>query len=829
MVHPMIQPIIDFAAGALGGTACVLSGQPFDTTKVKMQTFPSLYRGFVHCLVSTCRSGGVRALYKGTSPALVAIVTENAVLFLSYGRCQDVVRYLCGLDRGAELSNLQKASAGSLASIFSATAITPAGLVKCSLQAMHEMEATGKIAVGHRSTMWTVTRSVLREHGPLGMFAGLSSTIMRDIPGYFCFFGAYELSRSTFAKLMGTDKERIGLLPLMLSGGFGGTFYWLMVFPMDCVKSRIQVYSLAGRQDGFVGTFRAIARQEGVAALYSGLKPTLIRTFPANGALFLAYEFSRRFMMDHRRRVYSYVDIMSHPMVQPIIDFTAGAIGGTACVLSGQPFDTTKVKMQTFPSLYRGFVHCFVSTCRSGGVRALYKGTSPALVANITENAVLFLSYGRCQDVVRYLCGLDRGAELSDLQKASAGSMASIFSATAITPTELLKCRLQAMHEMEATGKIAVGQRSTMWTVTRSVLKEHGPLGMFAGLSCTIYKGTDKEGIGTLPLMFSGGFGGPASGFLKTFRAVVRQEGVAALYSGLTPTMIRTFPANGALFLAYEYSRKETADQRCGKCGRQEFRASGLLWLAAGHLLTSIHHMHLPAHSRTMCKDSEGVRTCSYFRLGRIMDRKPKGPGLFFVIPCTDTFVKVDLRTISFDIPPQEILTKDSVTVSVDGVVYFRIHCPISSVTNVSNAHSSTRLLAQTTLRNVLGTKNLAELLSDREGISVSMQEALDEATDPWGIKVERVEIKDVKLPQQLQRAMAAEAEASREARAKIIAAEGEMNASRALKEASLVIAEAPSALQLRYLQTLNTIAAEKNSTIVFPLPIDMIQAFMKK
>ncbi|XP_023259394.1 erythrocyte band 7 integral membrane protein-like, partial [Seriola lalandi dorsalis] len=217
------------------------------------------------------------------------------------------------------------------------------------------------------------------------------------------------------------------------------------------------------------------------------------------------------------------------------------------------------------------------------------------------------------------------------------------------------------------------------------------------------------------------------------------------------------------------------------------------------------------------------------FRLGRITDRKPKGPGLFFVLPCTDNFVKVDLRTVSFDIPPQEILTKDSVTVSVDGVVYFRIHCPISSVANVSSAHSSTRLLAQTTLRNVLGTKNLAELLSDREGISVSMQEALDEATDPWGIKVERVEIKDVKLPQQLQRAMAAEAEASREARAKIIAAEGEMKASRALKEASLVIAESPSGLQLRYLQTLNTIAAEKNSTIIFPLPIDMMQNFMQR
>ncbi|XP_076137799.1 stomatin (EPB72)-like 3a [Alosa pseudoharengus] len=217
------------------------------------------------------------------------------------------------------------------------------------------------------------------------------------------------------------------------------------------------------------------------------------------------------------------------------------------------------------------------------------------------------------------------------------------------------------------------------------------------------------------------------------------------------------------------------------------------------------------------------------FRLGRIVDRKPKGPGIFIVVPFTDTFVKVDMRTISFDIPPQEILTKDSVTVSVDGVVYFRVSCPISSVANVSNANSSTRLLAQTTLRNVLGTKNLSELLSDRQGISLSMQESLDEATDPWGIKVERVEIKDVKLPHQLQRAMAAEAEATREARAKVIAAEGEMNASRALKEASLVIAESPSGLQLRYLQTLTSIAAEKNSTIIFPLPMDMMQQFARK
>ncbi|XP_047912721.1 stomatin isoform X2 [Anser cygnoides] len=215
------------------------------------------------------------------------------------------------------------------------------------------------------------------------------------------------------------------------------------------------------------------------------------------------------------------------------------------------------------------------------------------------------------------------------------------------------------------------------------------------------------------------------------------------------------------------------------------------------------------------------------FRLGRILKGGAKGPGMFFVLPCTDSFIKVDMRTVSFDIPPQEILTKDSVTVSVDGVVYYRVQNATLAVANVTNAGSATRLLAQTTLRNVLGTKNLSQILSDREEIAHSMQVTLDDATNDWGIKVERVEIKDVKLPVQLQRAMAAEAEAAREARAKVIAAEGEMNASRALKEASMVITESPAALQLRYLQTLTTIAAEKNSTIIFPLPIDMLKGIV--
>ncbi|XP_026473427.1 band 7 protein AGAP004871-like isoform X2 [Ctenocephalides felis] len=215
------------------------------------------------------------------------------------------------------------------------------------------------------------------------------------------------------------------------------------------------------------------------------------------------------------------------------------------------------------------------------------------------------------------------------------------------------------------------------------------------------------------------------------------------------------------------------------------------------------------------------------FRLGRLRSGEARGPGIFFVLPCIDEYCKVDLRTVSFDVPPQEVLSKDSVTVSVDAVVYYRINEPLNAVVKVANYSHSTRLLAATTLRNVLGTRNLSELLSEREAISNAMQAALDEATDPWGVKVERVEIKDVSLPTQLQRAMAAEAEAAREARAKVIAAEGEMKSSRALREAAEVMADSPAALQLRYLQTLSTISAEKNSTIIFPLPLDIIGPFM--
>lgn len=216
-------------------------------------------------------------------------------------------------------------------------------------------------------------------------------------------------------------------------------------------------------------------------------------------------------------------------------------------------------------------------------------------------------------------------------------------------------------------------------------------------------------------------------------------------------------------------------------------------------------------------------------RLGRLVSKKAKGPGLFFILPCIDDVRVVDLRTVTFDVPPQEILTKDSVTCRVDAVVYFRINDPIKSVLMVENAFNSTYLRAQTTLRNVLGTKNLKELLSERDIIRDEISRLLDEATDPWGIKVERVEIKDVSLPNDMQRAMAAEAEATREANAKVISANGERSASEKLRQAADIIDESPASLQLRYLQTLNNISAENNHTYVFPLPVDLLMQMFSK
>jgi len=216
------------------------------------------------------------------------------------------------------------------------------------------------------------------------------------------------------------------------------------------------------------------------------------------------------------------------------------------------------------------------------------------------------------------------------------------------------------------------------------------------------------------------------------------------------------------------------------------------------------------------------------FRLGRVLGA-PKGPGLIILIPVIDRMTKVSLRTVVLDIPPQDVITRDNVTIKVNAVVYFRVMDPQKAILDVENYLYATSQLAQTTLRSVLGQAELDDLLSHREQLNEKLQEILDTHTESWGIKVSNVEVKNVDLPQEMQRAIARQAEAERERRAKIIGAEGEFQASAKLAEASDVLSRNPMALQLRYLQTLIEISTEKNSTIIFPIPIDILKVFMEK
>jgi len=215
------------------------------------------------------------------------------------------------------------------------------------------------------------------------------------------------------------------------------------------------------------------------------------------------------------------------------------------------------------------------------------------------------------------------------------------------------------------------------------------------------------------------------------------------------------------------------------------------------------------------------------FRLGRLIGAK--GPGLFLIIPFVDRMVKVDLRVVTMDVPPQEVITKDNVTVRVKAVVFFRVVDPEASVVKVLDHIRATSQISQTTLRNILGQSELDELLTQREKLNQMLQKIIDEHTDPWGVKVSTVEIKEVELADQMKRMMSAQAEAERERRAKIIHADGEFQASEKLAKAGAVIAREPVTLQLRYLQTLVEIASEKNSTIIFPLPIDLFKAFASR
>ena len=216
------------------------------------------------------------------------------------------------------------------------------------------------------------------------------------------------------------------------------------------------------------------------------------------------------------------------------------------------------------------------------------------------------------------------------------------------------------------------------------------------------------------------------------------------------------------------------------------------------------------------------------FRLGRLLP-EPKGPGLFLLIPIVDRMVRVDLRTITLNIPPQEVITKDNVPARVNAVAYFRIIEPKAAIVQIENFMVATSQIAQTTLRSVLGQHVLDELLSEREKINTILQGIIDEATSPWGIKVSIVEVKDVEIPGGMQRAMARQAEAERERRAKVINAEGEFQASERLKDAALVIEDQPIALQLRYLQTLLELGSSQSTTIVFPAPIDLVKPFLER
>ncbi|NJK80520.1 MAG: slipin family protein [Chloroflexaceae bacterium] len=215
------------------------------------------------------------------------------------------------------------------------------------------------------------------------------------------------------------------------------------------------------------------------------------------------------------------------------------------------------------------------------------------------------------------------------------------------------------------------------------------------------------------------------------------------------------------------------------------------------------------------------------FRLGRLMGAR--GPGLFFVIPILERMVRIDMRTITMDVPVQEVITLDNVTIKVNAVLYFQVIDPNAAVTRVMDFIRATMQIAQTTLRSVVGQVELDELLAQREKINQKLQHIIDEQTEPWGIKVTIVEIKDVELPNTMQRAMAKQAEAEREKRAKVIHAEGELQASKSLAEAARIIASEPATLQLRYLQTLTEVAVEKNSTIIFPLPVDTIKTFLDR
>lgn len=287
----------DFTAGAMGGTACVLAGQPFDTVKVKMQTFPSLFKTAFDCGIKTMKQEGFRGLYAGTMPSLVANIAENSVLFLFYGQCLSLVKQITGKQDEKELTIFHRAIAGSGASVFSSFVLCPTELVKCRLQAQHQMNIlSGKPII--KSGAVQVTMQIISENGFLGLFRGMTSTLAREVPGYFFFFGGYELCRYSLTP-EGKTVDDIGPVRLIFCGGMAGVCLWCATFPADVIKSRIQILTQGSNKvPGFFETMFVIIHKEGPKALYRGLGPTLMRCFPACGALFVAYEGTQQLLVN---------------------------------------------------------------------------------------------------------------------------------------------------------------------------------------------------------------------------------------------------------------------------------------------------------------------------------------------------------------------------------------------------------------------------------------------------------------------------------------------------------------------------------------------------
>uniref|UniRef100_A0A5S6QG06 Mitochondrial ornithine transporter 1 n=1 Tax=Trichuris muris TaxID=70415 RepID=A0A5S6QG06_TRIMR len=301
-VRYFLDGAVDFIAGTAGGIAAVYAGQPLDTVKVKMQSFPHLYKNGFSCLWETFRHGRIKGLYAGSLPALTANIAENSVLFAAYGACQKLIATI--LAKNGDPKNLhpvESACAGSLASIFAAAVLCPTELVKCRLQT--ERELFGVNGSRAQKGPFGITKGIIREEGFKGLFRGFTATAVREVPGYFFFFGTYEGSKYMLASHDGTRND-LGVVSTCICGGLAGIAFWVSIFPADVVKSKIQVSG----SGSFLETFASVVRESGIAGLYCGLAPTIVRTLFASAALFCAYEAVQRRMRDiFRPLVYSWI------------------------------------------------------------------------------------------------------------------------------------------------------------------------------------------------------------------------------------------------------------------------------------------------------------------------------------------------------------------------------------------------------------------------------------------------------------------------------------------------------------------------------------------